>query len=1046
MAKPSLQRIEEVFHRAADLEPEERTRFLDSECAGDGVLRAAVEELLEHDTRLGKTEAFIVSPIDRTRLDDRQPGSTPGFSEALALLRHAIEGYELVEVLGTGGMGVVFKARQLSLGRLVALKMLLSAFPVNSDQLSRFRAEAETLARLQHANIVQIYEVGEHEGRPYLVMEYVPGPNLARALAGRPQPARQAAELVGILANAIHVVHEHGIIHRDLKPANILMSGEWGLRNGEQEGEREELLSLALSRPLPVAGRRETANEEPAHSSLPTPKITDFGIAKRLDGNNSRTRSGAVLGTPSYMAPEQAEGRRGVVGPATDVYALGAILYEMLTGRPPFDGASPAETIAQVLNEEPISPARLRPTLPRDLVTISLKCLEKEPRKRYVTAKELTEDLSRFLAGEPIRARRVGTPERVWRWCRRRPLVAALMMTTGLLAVALVLTVVIYQSLLQHALVKQLEQKTYQLQDSEQQAEQKGALAEDERRQLSRLHGTLGARQMEEGDPSAALLRLTEALRLCDHDQEHRQRLWISLILQHCPRLTRVSMVERRIAGVQCSASGCWLATITENRALRLDDLMKPEVRTLPGAVQAGDESMPLAVSPDGRFVAVESADGSIRVWDLRSGQPHTPSLHHRQPLLWASFSTDDHLLIAHLANHASEVWDLTTGRQIPLEAAETQSTLYTAASTNGQWLFTASADGTGRVWHLPDGKALAAPMPMSQAVLAAAVRADGRQLAILDEAKTLWIYDLDSRKKRLLARALDSDGVVKHMQWSPDGRLLLAVDSHSRVHVWDAASSMSVTLSLAHAGRLLSANFSGHDSVLTVEADGKVRIWQVPQQQAETVRSDKGDAGVTYPRVRQPIRLASGKTVQVKTPSTGAFVQSPLAHEQVIAHAAFSPDGERVLTAGEDADVLIWDSHTGRQLTPAMGHQARVVYAVFSPDGSRVATACADGTASVWDVATGAPIGFPLKGSHDLERVAFRENGNQIVMIGKAGILKTWDLAPETRPLAELIPLAEAMSGRRITADGTMVPLEARQVHAAWESWKSSRTAAPGQ
>lgn len=311
-----------------------------------------------------------------------------------------LAGYEIVTELGHGGMGVVYQAWQPSLRRYVAIKMLRAGETASAEALKRLRTEAEAVAALQHPNIVQIHEVGTHDGCPYLVLEYVRGGNLARLLQCGPQPARVAARFVATLARAVHHAHLQRIVHRDLKPANILLQ--------------------------PLGGRQEVTDLEHA-----LPRITDFGLAKHLDlwadGPDLQTQTGQILGTPAYMAPEQAWGLRHGIGPTTDVYALGTILYELLAGRPPFQAASPLITVMLVRTEEPIPPSRLQPGLPRDLETICLKCLEKEPRKRYSSAADLAEDLERHERGEPIRARPIRLPHRLWRWCRRRPGIAGLL-------------------------------------------------------------------------------------------------------------------------------------------------------------------------------------------------------------------------------------------------------------------------------------------------------------------------------------------------------------------------------------------------------------------------------------------------------------------------------------------------------------------------------------------------------------------------------------------------------------------------------------------
>ena len=302
----------------------------------------------------------------------------------------AVPGYEILGELGRGGMGVVYKARQVRLNRVVALKMILSGAHAGPQELQRFRLEAESVAQLQHPHVVQIHDVGEADGRAYLSLEFVDGGSLDRHLKTQPHTAEQGARLVATLARAMHAAHEQGIIHRDLKPANVLLTHDGA------------------------------------------PKITDFGLAKRYTDSSGPTASQAIMGTPSYMAPEQAGGKTAELGPAVDTYALGAILYECLTGRPPFTAETPLDTVLLLVSEEPVPPRRLAPRCPRPLETICLKCLEKQPKKRYATALELAEDLERYLSGEPILARPLGPLGRVARWCRRQPAFAATVIGLGL--------------------------------------------------------------------------------------------------------------------------------------------------------------------------------------------------------------------------------------------------------------------------------------------------------------------------------------------------------------------------------------------------------------------------------------------------------------------------------------------------------------------------------------------------------------------------------------------------------------------------------------
>jgi serine/threonine protein kinase len=318
-----------------------------------------------------------------------------------------LPGYEVLDELGRGGMGIIYKARQIGPDRLVALKLISAGAQADASDLARFRAEAESVSRLRHPNIVRVYDVGEQAGLPFFALELMDRGSLARVLAGGPLPARDAAELVEMLARAIQVAHEAGIVHRDLKPANVL-----------------------LATPGPDAPTSDVVR------SLGVPKISDFGLAKKLDEEVVNTRTGNILGTPAYMAPEQAEGKREQIGPPADIHALGAIIYEALTGRPPFKGATALETLEQVRSQDPVSPSRIQPGLPRPLITICLKALAKEPHRRYASALDLADDLRAFLDNRPIRARPTSSLERAWRWGRRRPAVV------GLGALTLMLTFV----------------------------------------------------------------------------------------------------------------------------------------------------------------------------------------------------------------------------------------------------------------------------------------------------------------------------------------------------------------------------------------------------------------------------------------------------------------------------------------------------------------------------------------------------------------------------------------------------------------------------
>jgi serine/threonine protein kinase len=333
---------------------------------------------------VGVDERLLETLPPRSVPDDAPlPLAAPTSDDPANTTPPQIPGYSILDVLGRGGMGVVYKARDLQRNRLVALKMILVGAHAGKQERSRFWGEAQAIARLRHPNIVELYEMGECEGRPFFSLELVETGSLAGQLDGGPWPARKAARLVQKLARAVHHAHQCSIIHRDLKPTNVLLAADG------------------------------------------TPKITDFGLAKQLDTSGCDTPSDAVLGTPSYMAPEQA-GQAKHVGPAADVYSLGAILYELLTGQPPFQGATTVEIVMQVVSDDPVPPRRLRPTLAGDLETICLRCLHKDPAQRYRSAQALANDLGRFLAAEPVRARRSRPWDTAIKWAQRNPHIAIL--------------------------------------------------------------------------------------------------------------------------------------------------------------------------------------------------------------------------------------------------------------------------------------------------------------------------------------------------------------------------------------------------------------------------------------------------------------------------------------------------------------------------------------------------------------------------------------------------------------------------------------------
>ena len=629
----------------------------------------------------------------------------------------AIPGYDLLQELGRGGMGVVYRAQHLALKRIVALKMVLG-FGGDSDALHRFRAEAEAVVRLHHPNIVQIYEVGARAGRPYCALEYVDGGTLAKKLAQTPQPARYAAAVVQALARAVHHAHEQGIAHRDLKPSNVMLT-----RQG-------------------------------------TPKVTDFGLAKKLDDDAGRTQTGAVLGTPSYMAPEQAEGKTSQIGPLADVYALGAILYEMQTGRPPFRGTSVIDTLEQVRNSEPVPPSHLNPAVPRDLETICLKCLQKDPSKRYGSADELANDLRRFLGGEPVQARPVGMGERVWRWCWRNPVAA-------LLVISLVVGFVVATS----GWVK---------------AKLNGD--EKERQRLAAIDA--GNKAHAEAERALA----AEGLR-------RQQRYWADLPL--ASQFFRDGRIKPALDLLDRERPEPGQEDLRQFEWYALYELCHGEKRVL--KQRAGE----IAYSPDGRLLALAGVDGVIRLLDAGTGQPLIEMHGHHCGITGLAFSPDSKRLasggwtpIEDRPDHQEvpgelKLWDVTTGQEcVTFRSVGTQTLPWSlglsmphvrglAFSPDGKEIATACRfPNVVQLWDASTGQEVGVLKGTEAQMMSVAYAPDGQTLAAGDWERSVWVWDRATRKVRWQLREGDL-GKVMSVAITPDSRIL-AAEAESGVQLWD--------------------------------------------------------------------------------------------------------------------------------------------------------------------------------------------------------------------------------------------------------------------
>jgi WD40 repeat protein/serine/threonine protein kinase len=1035
-----LEHWEELHERGQTVSPEE----LCSDCPElIEPLRRQIRAILDMasvlDERPRSSAATTVRPIQSSKESQADVSEDWG-------ARPRIPGYEILRELGRGGMGVVYQARQLSLGRLVALKMILTGAHAGAKELARFRTEVEAVARLEHPNIVRVYEVNEHDGQPYLALEFVDGGSLADRIDGKPQPPMPTAQLLETLASTMHAVHQQGIVHRDLKPANILLQGKSEVRKPES--------------------RKEHSGGAPASGlsiSDFTVKVTDFGLAKRLDTDTGPTLSGQILGTPCYMAPEQAAGRTKQIGPATDVYSLGAILYEMLTGRPPFQEESQWETIRKVASEEPLAPRQLEPKVPLDLETVCLKCLQKEPQKRYATALALAEDLRRVQSGEPIQARPVGAWERAWKWAKRRPAAALLLAVSSLAVIAFVVGSVVYNAKLRSAL------------------EVAEAHAEESRQRLVRLQVSQGSHALDEGDWFTAVVWFAEALRL-DEGQEAREEMHrrrIGVLLRRSPRLIRLWFHDGPVWHVQFSRDGRYLVTASEDRTARVWDVRSGDPVGAPlrhGApiwhadfspdgtqvVTAGRDGLaqvwvvatgrpllsplphasPLTCaffSPDGRSILTAAEDSTARIWDAATGKPRIPPLRHARPVKWAMFSPDGQRVVTASDDRTARVWNPATGAPVTAPLPHAGAVNDALFNSEGSRVLTASADGTARLWNARTGQSLLRPLRHHASVAQAAFSRDGRRVVTASEDQTAVVWDAETGEP--VAPPLKQAAAINVANFSSDGVWVVTGSSSNAARVWDAATGEPITPLLKHSGTIYTVAFSpiGQSLLVTASNDGTARLWDLAAQQAvaAVARDDSpepvklsGPGRWVSPDGRWNI-VAEGSRdydAQVRDADTGEAIGPLLRHGSSVLYAAFSADGSRIVTASDDNTARVWDPRTGDLLAQTVKYHGKVLCAAFSRDNRLLVTASDDHSARVWDAGTGQPISPALLFTGVAQRASFTADGNRVSVTADK-TARTWDLSPDRRPAAELLSLVQMLAGGRIDLSRGFIPLGADEM-----------------
>ena len=971
--------------------------------------------------------------------------------------------YELLDEIARGGMGVVFRARQTTLKRIVALKMILSGQLAGEEEVKRFYAEAEAAAKLDHPNIVPIFEIGQHDGQHYFSMSFIEGESLAHKVADGPVAPREAAELVKKIAVAIAYAHTEGVIHRDLKPGNVLVD-----RDGE-------------------------------------PRITDFGLAKRVEGDSDLTSTGQVVGTPSYMPPEQASGKLDEVGPLADVYAAGGVLYCLLTARPPFQAANPLDTLLQVLEKDPVPVRDLVPQVPRDLETICLKCLEKEPRRRYGSAGEFAEDLQRFLDGEPVKARPISRPARLWRWCRRKPVVAGLTAAVTLLLLTLSIAgplVALQQA--QNAseqarLRLAADQATEEEQTQRERANEKAAeaqreteRAEEEKEraetQLLRSEWLLYAmqiasaqREWETDNFAVAQAHLNDCradFRGWEHNylttlftKDHRtftghNGIVVSVafspdgkrivsgggLLRGELKVWDVGAGEELltldghagyVSSVAFGPDGERIVSGSSDKTLKLWDASTgEEMHTLKGLTS---QIWSVAFGPDGKMIISASDDGTVKGWDATSGQEAAQFKGHTGTARCVTFSPDGNRIISGGAadqfGNVGEfkVWNASTGEEILTIEGHTGPVCSTAFSPDGKYIVSGSMDGTLKTWDASTAQDILTIKGHTLWVTGVAVSPDGKQIVSGSYDKTVKVWDASTGEEvRILKGHSD---FVRSVAFSPDGEWIVSGSNDKTVKVWNTSAPRN-TVTFKGDRFTSDVAFSPDGKrIASASLTGKsVKVWDASTGERTIVVG--GSHAVAFSPDGKRIVTGGGLLrgeLRVWDASTGKEVLALEGHDGVVRSLAVSPDGKWIVSGSEDKTIRLWDASTGEEMRSLLGHAAPVISVAFSHDGKRIVSGAGDigksgqpGELKLWDAGTGEEI-RALKGEFGaVVSVAFSPDDKWIVS-GGGGInlgtlksisqLKLWDASTgeEIRALkghtASVSSVAFSPNGKRIVS-----------------------------